>query len=85
MDTAAHLRAARDQCDQRAHAGRTGVSLPISQRMKASEGVAGGTVGALMRLVAVLPATGADPSVRAPSATGRAVRQSRPGSGRRLS
>ncbi|MGA2044734.1 MAG: helix-turn-helix domain-containing protein [Roseiarcus sp.] len=78
MITAAQLRAARALAalDQRALAALAGLSAPTIQRMEASEGVIGGNVESLTKLVAALEAAGVE-IIRdgAPSlAGGRGVR-----------
>jgi transcriptional regulator with XRE-family HTH domain len=62
MISAAQLRAARALLglDQRALAGRSGLSVPTIQRMEASEGVIRGNVDSLMKLVAALDAAGVE-------------------------
>jgi transcriptional regulator with XRE-family HTH domain len=62
MITAAQLRAARALVgmDQRALAAASDLSLPTIQRMEASEGVIGGNVDSLMKLIAALEAAGVE-------------------------
>ncbi len=60
MITARQLRAARALAglDQRSLAEASGLSLPTSQRMEASEGVIRGNVESLMKLIGALDRAG---------------------------
>ena len=80
--TAGQLRASRAilGLDQRALAEAAGLSLPIIQRMEASNGVIRGNVDSLMKLVSALDALGIElisDNTVSPSG-GRGVRLKRP-------
>ena len=62
MITGAQLRAARAllDMDRKTLAERAGVSLPTIQRMESAQGVVGGTVETLMKVVEALEAAGVE-------------------------
>ncbi|WP_456447938.1 helix-turn-helix domain-containing protein [Thiolapillus sp.] len=83
MISGAQLRAARAllDMDRKTLAELSGVSLPTIQRMESSDGVVGGTVDTLMKVVAALEQAGVELIAEdAPSqARGRGVRLKRKG------
>ncbi len=62
MITSAQIKAARAllDMDRKTLAERAGVSLPTIQRMESAEGVVGGSVDTLMKVVAALESTGVE-------------------------
>jgi transcriptional regulator with XRE-family HTH domain len=62
MITAAQLKAARALAglDQRALAGRSGLSVPTIQRMEASDGMVRGNVDSLTKLLGALDKAGVE-------------------------